>query len=88
MCVWLANLQPETQKPILELFGQPRARSKPTNEERELSLGDQEHSLRGSGHTNRIGRKVLTEFIPNTVHSGLDRGFGEPRNLRAVCVGV
>jgi len=36
ICVRLVNLHPNLQKPFLELFGQPLARSEAANEEREL----------------------------------------------------
>ena len=88
MYVWLADLQPHTQEPSLELFGQPRARGEATNEEYELFPGDQNQSLMRSRGTNRTGGNTPTEVIPDGVHGRLDGGFKEPRNLCAVCVKV
>ena len=67
MRVWLADLQPHTQEPSLELLGQPRARSEATDEECNLFPEDQEQNLTISRCTNRTGSKVLTEVVPNGV---------------------
>ena len=84
MCVWLANLQPETQKPSLELFRKPRTHSKTAGKECDLFPNDQELSSKNSKHTNRIGDQALAKVVPNRVNNGLNRGFEEPRNFCAV----
>jgi len=86
--VWLAKLQPDTQKPFLELFGQPRARGEATDEECGLPPGCQEQDLTSFKYANRIGSKASVEVILDGVHGGLDRGFEEPGDLCAVCVKV
>ena len=88
VCVWLANLQPDAQKSFLQLFGQPRTRSKTTDEESDLFLGDQEESSGNSKHTNRIGGEASAEVIPDGIHDGLNRGFKESGNFCTICAKV
>ena len=85
MCVRLADLQSEIQKPFLELFGQPRTHTKTTNEKRELFPDRQRQSLISREYTNRTDWKLFAEVIPNSDHGGLNRGFKTLRNFRAVC---
>ena len=82
---WPGELEPDTQKPPLELVGQPWARGKPTDEECKLFANDQEGCSKMLGDTHRIGGKAVFEVIPYRIHSRLNRGFKEPSDLCAVC---
>ena len=89
MHVWLANLQPDIQKPFFELAGQPWGCTEAADEECELFPDRQRQGSISSKYTNRIVGEGLVEVAPtNGVHSGLDRWFEEFRNLRAVRVRV
>jgi len=86
--VRLEKLKSKARKSLLKLLGQPRTCGKPTNEKCELLMINQERRSRMSEHTDRIGGKASPEVVPDTVHSGLNRGSKEGRNLRTVCENV
>ena len=91
MRVRLAEPKSKIQEPLFELFGQPRACGKATDEKCELLTINQEQCSRIPEYTDRVGGKALPEVIPDRVHSRLNRGFEERRNLFAImreCVGA
>ena len=81
--VRLGKPKTKVQKPLLELFGQPRTCGKATNEKCELLVINQERCSRIPGYTDRVDGKVLLEVIPDRIHGRLNRGFEERRNLCA-----
>ena len=84
MLVWLAKLKLKVQKPLLELFGQPRTCGEAANEKHELLMINQERCPRILKYSNRVDEKASPEVTPDGVHRGLNRGLEVPRNLCAV----
>jgi len=72
MLVRLAKLESEIHEPLLELFRQPRACGKATNEKYELLMINQVRCSKISEYTDRVGGKESPEVLPDTVYGRLD----------------